>query len=118
LKSENGKEVPIKLIDIINNPLSRTIYSNQSGEQGNTLYDYALRIQAAHKQNIDQCPTDVRLIKFNHPLFYTITYNLVTSNGTVTVKTSIVGLIKYRKANGEIWIAFFGTPINEYTTSS
>lgn len=113
-KTINGKVVPITLDDILKDPLSRTIYSNQSGDSGANLYEFALKIQSAHRQNIRQCPVDVRLIKYNHPVYYTIEYNLISSDGQLTVKRSIVGIIKYKKANGEDNIAFLGTAIEEY----
>jgi hypothetical protein len=114
MKTVDGKRVPITYNDILKDPLSRTVYSKLSGYAGNSLYDFAIAGKTAHVQIISQCPVDVRLIRYNHPVYYEITYNLVTSTGEVTIKKSIVGIIKYRKVNGEENIVYFGTAIEEF----
>jgi hypothetical protein len=114
IKTVDGTRVPITLKDVIKNPLSRIMTSNELGDSGNTLYDYAIQIRSAHLQNLSLCPIDMRLIRYNHPIYYEIVYNLVTSDGRLTVKRSIVGAIKYKKENGEDYVAFFGTAVEEY----
>ena len=113
-KIVDGKTVPITLKDIIKNPLSRTMTSNELGDAGNTLYDYAMQMLAAHSRNLSLCPIDMRLVEYNHPIYYEIVYNLVTSDGQLTVKRSIMCAIKYKKENGEDNIAAIGTAIEEY----
>ena len=113
-KIVDGKTVPITLKDVIQNPLSRTMTSNELGDAGNTLYNYAIQIRAAHLQNLALCPIDLRLVEYNHPIYYEIVYNLVTSDGQLTIKRSIVCAIKYKKENGEDNVAFAGTAIEEY----
>lgn len=114
IKSVNGQQLPITLKNIIDNPLSKNSYSLHTGTNGNSLYEYAIVIRNAHVQNISQCPIDVRLINYNHPFYYEIVYNLITSNGLQTVKRSIVVLIKYKKTDGSDFIAFLGTAIQEF----
>lgn len=113
-KTVDGKVVPITLNDILKDPLSRTMYSNQTGNAGANLYEYAVKILSAHKQNLIKCPVDTRLIKYNHPIYYTTEYTFISSSGQPTIKSAIVGIIKYKKANGEEHVAVLGTALEEY----
>lgn len=110
----SSAQVPILLGDVINNPLSRTIYSNQSGENGISQHDYALQIRTALGQMIGFCPIDVRLLNYNHPFYYEVTFNLLTSTGQLTEKKAIVGIIKYKIASGEDYVVHTGTGISEF----
>ena len=100
--------------DVLANPLSNAVHSEQSGYPGITQYTYAKQIYTALGQMISQCPMDVELIAYNHPLFYQATFNLTTSMGEITSKDVIICVIKYKKADGKDYIAHFGTGVNEF----
>lgn len=114
VKNVNNKFVPITLKDIIQNPLSRIMFSKESGTSGGTLYDYALRIRSAHNTNLTKCPIDVVLMKYDNPTYYEFVYNLIASDGSVTTKRSMSSVIKFKSSTGVDRICIAGTGIHEY----
>lgn len=114
VKNVNNKIVPVTLKDIIKNPLSKIMFSQQSGTSGGTLYDYALKIRSAHNTNLTKCPIDVLLMEYDNPTYFEIVYNLVASDGSVTTKRSMNGLIKFKSSTGVDRICMTGTGIHEY----
>ena len=114
VKTVNGKIVPITLKDILEDPASKQTYSNNYGTNGSTLYDYAVATDNASETIINECPIDVRLISYGHPVYYTHTYYLLDGNGNQTTKEAIIGIIKYKNDKGVPMIFFAGTPIREF----
>lgn len=114
VKIVNGVVVPITLDDILKDPASKTTYSNQFGEQGNTLFAYSEATLTAFCGVAKECPIDVRLIAYNHPVNWFHTYNLLDGNGNVTIKKSILTVIKYKDLQERDMIFFAGTPYEEY----
>jgi hypothetical protein len=114
VKTVNGVVVPVTLEDIMNDPASKETYSNQYGRSGNSLYDYALKSLTALCSIVKECPVDMRLVKYNHPIYYLHTYHLLDGNGRETTKKSVFGLIKYKSVEGNDMIFYSGTPVVEY----
>ena len=114
VKTVNGGLYPVTLKDILDDPASKTTYSNQYGKNGNTLYSYALKSLTALTGILSECPIDLRLVSYNHPIYYIHTYHLLDGNGRETTKQSIFGLIKYLDSTGKTMVLYTGTPIVEY----
>lgn len=116
MKTVEGKRVPVTYNDILNDPISATQMSHQSFEEGVAgipLATYVRQNIQASQRNIGLAPVDVRNIQYNQPFYYETRYTFTTTGGQTTVKRAMIGVIKYKKANGEDYVAFVGTPINE-----
>lgn len=118
MKSVNNKLVPIQLKDVLANPLSNIIFSEELGETGITQNRYAKQIYTALSQMISQCPIEVQMMKYDTPETYPATFNLITPDGQLTSKDVIICIIKYKKADGTDYVAHFGTGINEYSINN
>lgn len=114
MKVVNGVAVPVTINDILHNPASTSMHSNQSGSSGSTVYDYMLQGRINVHAIASQCPSIIQLVNYNKMINYEYEYNLIASNGQPTKKRSIIGVMKYKRENGEDWVMLSGTGISEY----
>lgn len=116
-KKIRGIDVPITMHDIIRDPLSTTIYSQSEGTSGSSLYDYAMTCRRSLTSTAKQCPIDLRLVQYDHPVHYISEYDFIAPDGTITKKHSVVCVIKYKNDNNQDYVVSIGTGIREYFPS-
>lgn len=85
----------IRYGDILNDPTSYNTYSIQYGKEGINLQTYINILIEALYQHVIQCPVDMRLVDYDHPVFYTVDYIFTDLKGNKTIKTSTNAAYKF-----------------------